>query len=217
MSETYVGDPNAPWEDDTIPDDGDDEDAASVDVALQSHADKLAYLKALRHESSSVYRVLNAHPWTNTPGNWEVERYPSDPLGWKQLAFVDNDRTLVFPFNLPHGCTLYNLFVRIKPVVHVSVPTVPPGWNLIEIDRATGAPTVVASMTDAPANVAAYNAAHDLAKVSGLSAVIDRDAKRYQLEVFGESSSGSFGAVGLVVVSIRARFSMTHLEEAPAS
>jgi hypothetical protein len=217
MSETYAGDPDADWEDFTIPDDGDDEDASSVDVAFETAANRTAYLKALRHETSSVFRVLNAHPWTNTPGNWEVESYPSDPLGWKQLAFVNDDRTLVFPFNLPHGCTLYNLFVRIKPVAHLSVPTVPPGWNLIEIDRATGAPLVVASVTDAPANVAAYNAAHDLAKVSGLTAVIDRDSKRYQLEVFGESTSGSFGAAGLVVVSIRARISMTHLDEAPAS
>lgn len=214
MSETYAGDETVPWADLTIPDDGDDEDGSSVDVAFECLADRTKYLKALRHETSSVYRELNSHPWTNTPGNWEIAKYPDDPIGWRQIAFVDNDRTLVFPFDLPHGCTLLNLFVRIKPFTHVALPSVLPAWTLLEIDGLTGSPSVLASTTDAPANVAAYNAAHSIARISGLGQVIDRVAKRYRLEVFGESSSGTGGAVGLVVIGIRARFSMTHLDEA---
>lgn len=219
MSETYAGDPDADWEDLTIPDDGDDEDASSVDVAFETLANRTAYNKALRHETSSVYRCLNAHPWTNTPANWEVSRYPDDPMGWKQISLSGSptDRTLVFPFSIPHGCVLFNLFVRIKPATHLSLPSILPGWNLIEIDHSTGAPTVIASVTDSPANVAAYNAAHDMAKITGLSATGDKANKHYRLEVFGETSSGSSGAVGLVVIGVRARFSMTVLDEGPST
>lgn len=65
MGEQYAGDDTVFPEDFTIPDDGDDEDASSVDVALEALGDRTAYLKEHSPRlQTAEFTTPGTHNWT---------------------------------------------------------------------------------------------------------------------------------------------------------
>lgn len=87
---------------------------------------------------------------------------------------------------IPHGCTLNAVDVSINPAGgHGALPSPRPGFIVTSQDPATGITTTIATGVDAPADVPAYEAIHNLS-ATGLSVAIDRSAKIYKIYLTGE-------------------------------
>lgn len=214
MSETLAGDPDADWEDLTIPDDGDDEDASSVDVAFETLANRTAYLKALRHQVSSVFRNCNKAWGDEHWSDYQAITGLAGGMGWIMSdADPGEDNSLWFDVDVPHGCVITNIGVKIKPSsAHGVLPPNMPRIQLFEIDS-NGSAVQIFSLTDPTGSIAAYEARHDLTKI-GLTVPVDKIDKRYVLAFSGEWGLGARD--GLTVNRCRVRYSMTHLDEGGA-
>lgn len=98
---------------------------------------------------------------------------------------------------LPHGQTLTSFSMFIDPGAHATdLPGTFPYWELYAKAVATGSDTLVATKTDAPASLAAYNAYHAIEKTA-ISHLIDCDANAYYVRFEGES--GANDEIGLKV------------------
>lgn len=94
--------------------------------------------------------------------------------------------------NFPHGGKVRIFRVRLVAQVHVTLPQYKPEIKFLRYSL-TGSVTVVGTETDAPANVAAYNAPHDIVLDlgSGTEEVIDRENNYYVLNFTAEDGTNS--------------------------
>jgi hypothetical protein len=92
---------------------------------------------------------------------------------------------------LPHGSTLTAVSLAISPDnSHASIAGLTlPAFFLYEVTN-TGAATLLGTALDGSLSFSAYNTPHALT-LSGLSIVIDRTTKRYQIRVVSESSGAN--------------------------
>jgi hypothetical protein len=218
MSDVISGDPDADWDDFTIPTDDDEEDASSVDVAFETLADRSAYLKALRHEVTTVTRSVESTP-EFVPGQWSsylvpAATSPTNAAGWLQKSTV-SAVNIFFPFRPPHGSVIKQIDVTIQPYTsHGGVVGTKPTWSLISINKATGLDTGIVTQADLSGSLGAYETRHAITRAF-MNTAIDRVTNRYVIKFSGET--GANAHIDLCLIGISFNFSMTHLDEAPGT
>ena len=115
--------------------------------------------------------------------------------------------------DLPDGCALQSLRLYLKGgPTHGAVPTGLPQIVMQRIDPAGGAVTTLATATDAPANVAAYEALHSFALAfSSPGLTLDKTTYSYRLKMRSEYDSNAQPL--LEIWGVKAIFNMTHLDQ----
>jgi len=210
MTTTYT--PTATWSDDiTIPEDGDDADAAAINGSVQDLADNVAFLGQPSQDDTEVYplaqravtRVCGSPmiPPTTT-GKVSV---PMD--GSFIFTACDAAYSLVWEANFPHGAvnrpafgTMIRVIVEIAPVTHSGdpgdIPAAMPKLYLYRFDDQGGSPWSD-YQTDESANITEYNTPHAIALYTALPEAVNRSAYRYVIVVTNEEGDNSLA--GLVV------------------
>ncbi|NUP11210.1 MAG: hypothetical protein HOW73_34625 [Polyangiaceae bacterium] len=218
MSHPYTGDPNAAWSSaTTLPDDGPDErDAASVNVPFEDILNKTEYLKALRHDATSVERWLRDADYVRgtTLGTWTPQRTAGSRGGWVHHHTADDPTaaTIEFALIVPHGATLKRIDCAIDPAAHTAKPATMPRvilkrWEPANI--AGGAISDVATIIDTALTASDYEQPHVFG--GDVNVVIDHET--YEYRVVFQSELGTDSEDALTLAGIRVRFDMTNLDE----
>jgi len=161
MGHQEAGNPAVFPVDFTVPDDSDDFDVTSVNVAFEALADRTAWLKA-QLSSSSMRRAAIASPTFHTT-HWTANGIGSR---WTTLAGNDGGGDyayLYFPVLLPNGCTVTSISVLVNPANgHGGVdPSVKCQIRLMSQDLTTGSLASLLSATDTTTPIASYEAMHE--------------------------------------------------------
>lgn len=223
MSHTYTPDPDHNPTTTTLPDDGDDEDAASVNTPLEDVADKAAYTQKHypldttytvdRVQTNLVYPVTadNAAPatqqWFLNPGS-----------AWTQTdVTVAIGASIYQELDLPDGCVLQNVFVRLKgetAVPHSALPAQLPQARVFKVNAVTGVSTALSALTTDPAATQPiYDGAHEI-PIFSIGATVDRTSFRYLVKITGES--GANAQAGLQLLATLVQFQVTKLDKGAA-
>lgn len=156
--------------------------------------------------SRSITRVQSSQATTDDDSGWVL-----DNTSGKMLQ-IDTSQLprVVSPLRVPHGATLTAVGISINPADgHANLPANMPIVDVYALDY-DGTVTPIGSATDGSANVAAYEAHHEI-PVSGLSVTIDRTTKRYFATLRGESGANS--AINLLYVATKATYTITRYDE----
>lgn len=183
MAHTYT--PTATWNTGyTIPDDGDDRDAASVDVALEALGDRTQFLYA--RSAPGTIDIPTPTNYLNADWAWNVS-----PMGWEQ-ATVGAVVGVILDVGaaLPSLCTLDAVTVQCKGAAgHIALPGTPPKIQLWRQPAGGAAPTKIGEQIDTSATVLVYEDDHPIT-ITGLAEAYDvTDGNRYYLHIFGESGT----------------------------
>lgn len=222
MSHSYSGTNTYPAST-TLPDDGDPQTAASVNVFAADTLDRTTYLKTRVDTlllpstnatelyplaTRSVTRVIKGHPlWE--PANWGFDL----PAG-RLTDIVGDGVSLVYPIEVPHGAMITALSVSIKPVnSHVALPATRPTIVFSTFDLATGTVTTVATVADPTAPFGSYNLVHGFG-VSGLTTLVNNQLKLYRLEFTSESGANSI--TGLQIFGANVTFDVAQVDAGAA-
>lgn len=205
-----AGDENAPWVSFEAPDDGDDEDAESVDVGLECLANRTAYLKALRHPATAVDHWLE---YTEPTEDWIVNTDAGGgaPGGWihPTSGGVTGD-LLSFPLSVPNGVTIKRIDAFVDPRTHASIPAVRPLFRLWRwapgITGNGGA--LIVSATDTSLTAPDYELPHSFGV--NVNHVVTKATHIYRVFFFSEAGAGS--ETNTYLMGIRVRYDMTHLD-----
>jgi hypothetical protein len=187
MSSPYTPTPS-PLASITIPSDGDDIDAASVNVALEGLADMVAGAVL----TPNVIETL--HPLELNTG-WTTSKYI--------LVGPGTTQEIYFRVNFPHGATLLSVTAYIKvDTGHAGVPAVLPGLNVSRRGMTVGA--ALGSEDDlraaggaffpTPASAAAWEASGNLQSWTftvDQNGTIDRDSYIYWITLSDESGANA--------------------------
>lgn len=227
------GDENAPWAIGfEAPDDGDDEDAASVDVGLECLANRTAYLKALRHPATGIERWLTIPEPLHSPVRVEIGEEVGDVVwnspwredvagtttvtGWRNayIPEVPVAQALSFMLELPHGCVLKGLNAHLTGADGSgSMPSSRPKLQLFAWTPGLAVGTTVAPLatfTDTSLTRADYELPHSIG--GNVNVTIDRGASLYRVRFTSEGGSNS--NPGLILHGVKVRFDMTHMDGA---
>ncbi len=187
----------------TLPDDGDLEDVASVNVPSEVGLDAIAFLTVPAKTAGTQQKVASqdlniaqrGQVWYD-PAEWgQVTAKPSAVQLSGTATYISMD------LQLPHGSTLKELDVFITPGgSHSGLPATMPSWTLYSRNMSTGADTSIISKVDTSATVLAYETYHVIRAFPAI--VIDR-AKRYWVVMNGEGSTNALAGLvfqGIVTV-----------------
>lgn len=188
MSHAYTPTPTALPGSVTIPDDGDDPDAADSGGPDETILDAIANLETSVIPQADFDRT-QAHcsaadsEWGHVAGGNRTQQN-EEPGG----------ESLTIHCDLPHGGTWIGASVTISPIVagRAGLPSVVPSVSAWKKRISTGAVTSVAgAVNDPSASVAAYEAPHDIPiSIAGPNNVIDREFYTYYLLLSGEGDGG---------------------------
>jgi len=216
-----VGDPSTYPTSFEAPDDGDDEDAESVNVAIEALANRTEYLKALKHPASGIIRWCRGGETSLSPAGdkfWSRGSISGSYGAWV-LNHPDadgNDSVLTMPVRLPHGAVLAEVRAYLDGTptsgTHSAMPSSKPSMRLVKVDPVTGTCTSLGNATDAETTVVGYEALHNWALGFFTPPTIDNASFHYAVQVHGEAGTNSKG--GSKLYGVRLQFSMTNLDEA---
>lgn len=207
----------------TIPDDGDDIDAASVNVAEEAVGNRTECLRRQVYGIPLASDAGGGYDWVpvaltpvaNEGDNWSFRIPPRTgtgvgAAGWVQLSAADH-YALVFPLDdLPKAGKLVQLIAQV--VAGTGHSTLPGATHRPELQLwvqdpgdATATVTLVQSQTDASASVAAYEANHTIT-MTGITTVTWENAaqSRYYAVLYGEDNGGGDGLIGYTIVNLTA-------------
>ena len=193
-----------------VPDDGDLEDASSVNVPSETSLDAIANLELPQKNPSEsppiASRDLNIAQrgmvWFD-PAEWflTAARPIPEAIGASATFYIRMDLTF------PHGSTVKEFYVYILPTSgHGALPGTMPSWTMYEKNMITGAETPVDSKADTSVNVAAYEVYHPIGHHVTVPFVADRE-KRYFIVFNNEGGANSdsnlqfHGAVSVCTVT----------------
>jgi hypothetical protein len=210
----------------TIPSDGDLASAASVNSPLADLADKAAHMNQPEQDATksyplilqSIFRVVATEPSvTDVNSTAYIQPKWGHELGAGYFVQIDVATAASFDHNIdvPDGCFLQSIFINLQglPGVHGALPSTMPKVRLVRRAVATGVNTTVAGDTsDGAANVAAYEAVHQIGLACNIT--IDRTQYLYYLRIFGESGANSF--VGLAYTGATAQYQVTKMDKGAA-
>lgn len=181
----------------TMPDDGDDYDASSVNVPLEGIADKVHRLQSLISGvgvSNITVPIIHAKDVAATP-RWLFDGFAGGGnYAWRQTNITDGG---ILIFDFPPGyvglrCTSVNVYLEGNGggSNHANVPANFPTAALMYQDFITegSTPQTVASATDSAASAAAYDTVHALS--IGVNHTINAQ-RVYWIRVIGESGANS--------------------------
>jgi hypothetical protein len=190
MSTAYAGDDTNYPTNITIPSDGDDKSATSVNPGLEGLADRTASIakRAALSDLGTVIRPVSSLAWIfDSSGSPSWTRN-----GGLKLTQVDIDALGPEPngfhviLQLPHGSTLVSVFACIKGHSgHAVLPVLLPGFTVFKQRINTGAARVsIGTGGDTSANVAAFEAVHSID--AAVNEVIDNSINAYWIAFTGE-------------------------------
>lgn len=153
-------------------------------------------------------------PFLDSAGYWTGSWGISTPYGRFYTQQSSSPSTPLIAFTvppLPTGCTVTKVAMFINGSggagSHGSLPANKPSLELAKVDGTTRAKTAVATVTDAPANVAAYETLHWV-ETTAFSHAYDRAAE-YALVATGESGANSV-MDALTIHAMRVTYSSAH-------
>ncbi len=178
-------------------DDGDTCSNAEHGATASDLADRTTYVRdGVPGKAASLAVKVPLAPAENASARFEFSA-----AYWRQLDVTTAGR-LIFPVPTTVKGKITSVTARIHGhiggVGHAGLPATKPKLLLWRIDPALTL-TVVASATDAPANLAAYETAHNLS-ITGLSAAIVA-GQEYFIQFEGETGANS-SALDLTLSSI---------------
>lgn len=211
MPSTIAGDPDIYPETLDIPADGDARNASSVGVALEALTHRTANLKALKHIAGDITRTQKATAW-NPENVLYIIGAPSDSGHKWTDADASPAEHVYYELLLPHGCVLDGVLGYFKAATtHAALPATLPKLELFKVTMTTGVVTSVGSVTDAPANVAAYEQATPRQLFLNTNETIDNTINRYVLAFRGEGDANS--ETGFFWWGVQTVVDMTELDE----
>ncbi len=116
------------------------------------------------------------------------------------------------PLLLPNGALIKEVKVYITPAGgHIDPPDTMPNVRVYYRDLTGSRTAVGALITDAPANVAAYELNHAIEAIgavstTGLDHVVDRTTRRYYVEIRAENDAGADGIVGGKITGVTVKW-----------
>lgn len=168
--------------------DGDNSDAASVEVWLEALSDSMEYVRL--HGLLQVF----GQPYTPIPDGFSTTRaiasFGATSAGLPVVPGVLNgiipaNSSMYFPIDLPNEAELNVITVRIDPADD-ALPTTNIRLQLWRIDVATGAISTIQSITD-PLTGAAYQTEHNLTLTLSPVQTINNEFYVYHVVLLGES------------------------------
>jgi hypothetical protein len=118
---------------------------------------------------------------------------------------------LIFEFDLPDGCTIEDISLRVEPDnSHSALPNVMPMFQVLLADNTTGNVTLLATATDESATFGAYNTPHDIT-VAIASVAFGAWKNSLYVRVYGES--GPDAKNGFISCIPIAKFKRTRIAE----
>lgn len=222
MSSVYTPDDTNNPADYTMPDDGDNEDVASVRVSLEGLADKIAYTQK-NYPLDTTFSTFRVQPYNLTPVGADNEvpislQWFSNNGLWLQgdISFTVG-LSIDCPLELPNGSVLTGVTVYLNGKFltgHTNLPANMPQIRVFKHAIATGAITALSALTtDSSGFVVDYDAPHAVV-ASVASEVISTDIYRYSVRVVGEHGTDS--VPGLNILGIGASYSVTALDKGAA-
>jgi hypothetical protein len=177
----------------TVPDDGDPKSAASVELPFQALADRVEFLRNRSWEAVAGRRIVTLAPFVASAG-WSFNDSSVGPRYGLLQTDVASARRLFF--SLPN---INARLVALRAYVHGNgstigahgaLPATLPVLRLRTFDVDTDTLTSVASATDAPANVAAYETSHSFG-ITGQNLLLSTPRLNTYLQFEGETGANS--------------------------
>ncbi len=219
MSSVYTPDPSNNPASITLFDDGEDKPIATVNVALEGIADKVAHAnwpetsnaKKYPLATRSITRMCMGAPMVDDFTKW----LGSSPF---LNCLVVTKQDIYFPVQLPDGATWVQAFAYFLGAAgHAAFPAGKPAtmpvMRAVRFDPSTGTLGVIASVTDPSASVAVYEAIHALTIV-GMAEVVDATAKNYFIKV--ETEGGLLGLAGDQIYGVQVVYSVSEQDPGAA-
>jgi len=225
----YSGNPASNPGSITLPDDGDETDAASVTDALKALADKTAHIlegdtqftgdkkfEAIEMlGAASVDLVSRAiAKMLKTPSKYPAADWSEHNDGYYQTTTA-GATSQDWPLDVPDGCVVTGITAYIDPAAgHGGVnPTLMPKVEFMKQEIAPfSAASVIATATDATA-AASYEAAHNFSKLDCNETISNR-THRYWFRFHNES--GGSAQFGLKLHGMKVTFNVTRIDESGA-
>lgn len=214
MSTIYHGNPAGPvvlaY---TMPEDSDGPPrTADYVVSAIGLADDVARLDA-RTRGGALERVFFDFIVTPATTTWIYDHVTGALIQQSNAGPVPG----VVPLKLPDGATITGLKMWLQGGAgHGALPANLPTVQLVESTLATGTTTNLATLTDAPVNVAAYEAVHVLSGAVGGSPVVAAATKRYYARVNGESGANSLNPALLTIFGVAVGFTLASIDKGAA-
>jgi hypothetical protein len=192
----------------TIPSDGDDKPAVSVNASLEGLMDKIAHTQLPATDDTESYplatrtvsRVMRGVATSSeTAGvsDWAVQNGINGAIFLQ--ATLAGTAVLYQPLDLPDGCTLSSVLVWLDGSGgHGGLPGTMPTARLFKADPTTLTVTQIGITTGDPSNLAAYEAIHFISIGGGIGEVIDNSIYRYVVGITGEAGANSIAGLRYV-------------------
>lgn len=200
----------------TLPNDGDDEDAASVDAPFEQNADNIWRIAQGGMNPQSLTRIVQ---WwfppviapANVPG-WvpgQTSGIPDQTWVHNSIRNPSGDNSLLYAeLDVPNGATLTSVSVDINPLTgRGGVPAVLPNLSLYKMSSSSTIPIVstVFSQQDPSALQTDYEKEHSITSAT-LAEIVEKQFHKYLLVFTGEF--GTHSQVGGLFYT--GRFSFTN-------
>lgn len=215
---TYTPDPDNFPASITLPDDGDDEDATSVNDPFEDTVDRTAYITK-HYPLDATTTLIRSQPMSLVPVSMNSETPITPQWGWAGPVWVQNDTTFTVavsidcPLDLPHDATLNSVEVVLNGKLitgHSSLPATMPAIRVFKTNISTGTATPISSLTTDPSGtVGAYDVAHTVTATVG--AAVDRVGYSYSVRIIGESGANS--VAGLNICGIVSNCDVANLDK----
>jgi hypothetical protein len=202
----------------TIPADGEDKPAASVNTALEGLMDKVVHTQLPATSTSGTYplasralgrimRGVATSSETAGVADWSVQNGVNGAIFLQ--ATLATTAVVYQPLDLPDGCTLTDVYVWLAGGGgHAFPPANKPTLRLFRLDPTTLTVTQIGiTTTDPSSTVVDYEAIHFFNVGGGVSEVIDNANYKYVAGITGEAGANSL--VGLRYVAAKCFFVVT--------
>lgn len=114
--------------------------------------------------------------------------------------------SVMIPVEVPDGCTLTDILLRVIAGSNVDLPAVMPRFFLRKLVGNTNTESSSSAAVDASANVGAYNAQHTIV-LNSIGETVDNTTNRYMIEFVSES--GANAATGFKVITAEIYYTVT--------
>lgn len=236
MPSTYTPDSTNNPTSFTEPDDGDNEDAASVNVFLEGLADKAAHMNLPEQSNTEKYRlasrsitrvsksapissfdISNAPDWTFGGNTAPI----SSPGGTWMVAInspgIDQEVTQIL--EIPHGASVTEVRVTLKGSAgHGALPATMPHLKLYKLAVSGGVATLLGEIDDPSSGTVTYETAHQVILTGGgvdfTSFTVDNSAEVYFVVLSNERGANS--QIGLSYFGSEATFTLTRQDDGAA-
>ncbi len=200
-----------------VPEDGEAANKDSLkDNFVQGLTNRTAFLHKPAASGSAQYplkersitRFISAAPTARPAENWSEQ---GTILEWTTLVASSYAMQLIFPLDVPDGCTVtaFQVIVTGGPGHTATLPSTMPAISFYAYDLNGGA-TILGSATDPSATTTALEMRHPIVMyVDAPYGIINKSMYRYCLKFASEFDAGSNAKPGLIFYSAAVIFTVT--------